>query len=236
MVRRMMMAEQSNEVLGPPITTPQAYWASLGATVSPVPGVAVNPPVATTVSPLAASSSAEVEYDQVPYPSYPERLTHPNNLATLGGILGLDTAPVETCRVLESGCASGRNIIPMAFGLPDNALANGQLQIFFAEVAGLHRTTPKLVDKPGDRPLATPLARPQARNQTGDHGGEAKPWATNQWHARVVLTPTQCAVLERFDGATSRNDIKRAIDKDLTSAEPVGQAIKALTDAAFIIA
>ena len=79
----------------------------------------MNPPVATTVSPLAASSSAEVEYDQVPYPSYPERLTHPNNLATLGGILGLDTAPVETCRVLESGCASGRNIIPMAFGLPD---------------------------------------------------------------------------------------------------------------------
>ena len=54
-----------------------------------------------------------------------------------------------------------------------NALANGLLQMFFAGVAGLHRTTRQLVDKPGDRPLATPLARLQARDQSGDHGGAA---------------------------------------------------------------
>ena len=67
----------------------------------------------------APRSSAEADYDEVPYPSYPERLTHPDNLATIGGILGIDTPAVETCRVLELGCASGGNIVPMAFGLPE---------------------------------------------------------------------------------------------------------------------
>ena len=112
-----------------------------------------------------------------------------------------------------------------------NALANGLMQMFFAGVVGLHRRTPDLISKPGDRPRATPLACLQAR----DYTGEARPWATNQWHARVVLTPTQRAVLERLDGETSRNDIKRAIGKDLTGAEPVGQAIRALASAGFIV-
>ena len=74
----------------------------------------MNSATAATASP----SSIEAEYDEVPYPSYPDRLTHPDNLATNGGILGLDTPAVETCRVLELGCASGGNIVPMAHGLP----------------------------------------------------------------------------------------------------------------------
>ncbi len=112
-----------------------------------------------------------------------------------------------------------------------NALANGLLQLFFAGVVGLHRMTPQLVSKPGDRPLATPLARLQASQQAG----ETNPWATNQWHARVVLSPTQRAVLERLDGETSRGDIKRAIGKELTSVEPMGAALKALASSSFVI-
>lgn len=112
-----------------------------------------------------------------------------------------------------------------------NSLANGLLQMFFAGVVGLHRMAPQLASKPGDRPPATPLARLQARDQAG----EAKPWVTNQWYARGVLAPTQRAVLEHLDGETSRNDIKRAIGKGLTSAAPVGQAIKVLASVGFII-
>jgi SAM-dependent methyltransferase len=57
-------------------------------------------------------------YDALPYPSgsYPE--THPDRLATLGRLFGLRPAPVEECRVLELGCASGGNLIPMAATLP----------------------------------------------------------------------------------------------------------------------
>ena len=63
--------------------------------------------------------SAEAVYDQVPYHSYTVRQSHPDNLATIGGILGLNTPAVETCRVLELGCAKGGNIIPMAYNLPN---------------------------------------------------------------------------------------------------------------------
>jgi methyltransferase-like protein/SAM-dependent methyltransferase len=60
-------------------------------------------------------------YDEVPYPSYSYPQTHPDRLATLAGLLGMHPAPVERCRVLEIGCASGGNLFPMAEGLPGSA-------------------------------------------------------------------------------------------------------------------
>ena len=56
-------------------------------------------------------------YDQVPYPSYSFVQSHPDHLATLATLLGMDPPPVGRCRVLELGCASGGNLIPMAYGL-----------------------------------------------------------------------------------------------------------------------
>ena len=53
-------------------------------------------------------------YDQVPYQSLSVPYTHPDRLATVATLLGLQPAPVERCRVLELGCASGGNIVPMA--------------------------------------------------------------------------------------------------------------------------
>jgi methyltransferase-like protein/2-polyprenyl-3-methyl-5-hydroxy-6-metoxy-1,4-benzoquinol methylase len=58
-------------------------------------------------------------YDQVPYPSLSHAQCHPNALATLGVLLGLKPAPVETCRLLEVGCATGSNLLPMALSLPN---------------------------------------------------------------------------------------------------------------------
>ena len=61
-----------------------------------------------------------LSYDQLPYPSYAYGATHPDTLATLATLLGMSPAPVEHCRVLELGCASGGNLIPMALGLPQS--------------------------------------------------------------------------------------------------------------------
>lgn len=58
-------------------------------------------------------------YDQVPYHSGPFRQTHPCHLAVLPVLFGLKPPPVRTARVLELGCASGGNLIPMAQDLPD---------------------------------------------------------------------------------------------------------------------
>jgi SAM-dependent methyltransferase len=57
-------------------------------------------------------------YDAAPYPSYAFDDTHPDRLRTVALLLGLTPPPVETCRVLEVGCASGGNLIPLAEQLP----------------------------------------------------------------------------------------------------------------------
>jgi methyltransferase-like protein/SAM-dependent methyltransferase len=57
-------------------------------------------------------------YDEVPYPSGAFEQTHPGRLAMLATLFGMSPPPIETCRVLELGCGSGGNILPMAYAMP----------------------------------------------------------------------------------------------------------------------
>jgi methyltransferase-like protein/protein-L-isoaspartate O-methyltransferase len=61
---------------------------------------------------------AQASYDQTPYPSLSYSQSHPDRLATVATLLGMSPTAVERCRVLELGCASGGNLIPMGYGLP----------------------------------------------------------------------------------------------------------------------
>jgi methyltransferase-like protein/SAM-dependent methyltransferase len=60
-------------------------------------------------------------YDQVPYLAISHSLTHPDNMATIGTLLGLNPANIGNCRVLELGCANGGNLMPMALSLPSSS-------------------------------------------------------------------------------------------------------------------
>ena len=64
------------------------------------------------------TSSTRDQYDEVPYPSYTHKQTHPDRLAVIASLLGLQPAPVDRCRVLELGCGDGSNLVPMAMSLP----------------------------------------------------------------------------------------------------------------------
>jgi methyltransferase-like protein/trans-aconitate methyltransferase len=57
-------------------------------------------------------------YDEVLYPSLAHVQTHPDRLATIAALFGLQAAPVEKCRVLELGCGDGTNLVSMAYVLP----------------------------------------------------------------------------------------------------------------------
>jgi methyltransferase-like protein len=57
-------------------------------------------------------------YDEIPYESTPFPETHPEFLATTARLFGVAAADPAACRVLEIGCASGGNLIPMACQLP----------------------------------------------------------------------------------------------------------------------
>lgn len=59
-------------------------------------------------------------YERVPYASGSYHHTHPDHLATLALLHGLETAPPARCRVLELGCADGGNLLPMALELPSS--------------------------------------------------------------------------------------------------------------------
>jgi len=64
------------------------------------------------------TTQAADSYDQVAYIGYPFAQTHPERLATLATLFGLQPAPASNCRVLELGAGDGGNLIPMAFTLP----------------------------------------------------------------------------------------------------------------------
>jgi methyltransferase-like protein/SAM-dependent methyltransferase len=65
------------------------------------------------------SSRISESYDEIPYEGLPFAQTHPDHLAAVARLFGLSPPRVETCRILELGCACGDNLIPMAIALPD---------------------------------------------------------------------------------------------------------------------
>jgi methyltransferase-like protein/2-polyprenyl-3-methyl-5-hydroxy-6-metoxy-1,4-benzoquinol methylase len=65
-------------------------------------------------------ASLETSYDRLPYEAHSHPQTHPDRLATVATLLGMRPPPVPGCRVLELGCASGGNLIPMAVALPES--------------------------------------------------------------------------------------------------------------------
>jgi len=89
-------------------------------------------------------------YDAVPYPSTPYRGTHPDTLATLGTLVGMKPAPIDSCRVLELGCSDGGNLLPMAYSLPgsefvgiDGSARQIELGLATLEALGLKNVTLK---------------------------------------------------------------------------------------------
>jgi methyltransferase-like protein/SAM-dependent methyltransferase len=66
---------------------------------------------------LAAASGGD--FDQLPYPSLPFAYTQPAHLAALATLYGLEPPRADSARVLELGCASGGNIIPLAARFPN---------------------------------------------------------------------------------------------------------------------
>lgn len=67
---------------------------------------------------MAMKDLATNPYDAVAYPGHAFSQTHPAHLATIAHIHGMTPAPTATMRVLELGCGSGGNLIPMALQCP----------------------------------------------------------------------------------------------------------------------
>ncbi|MBT9557866.1 MAG: methyltransferase regulatory domain-containing protein [Myxococcales bacterium] len=73
------------------------------------------------------SDPLERDYDALPYDGGCFEHTHPARLAVVARLFGLAAPPVETARVLELGCASGENLIPMAAQFPHATFVGADL-------------------------------------------------------------------------------------------------------------
>lgn len=65
-------------------------------------------------------SDIKQRYESFAYDSFPLPQSHPVHLATRGQHHGLKPADPRQCRYLEIGCSNGRNLIDMAYSLPDS--------------------------------------------------------------------------------------------------------------------
>src|SRR5262245_16820704 len=65
------------------------------------------------------SDALLTSYEEVPYESKPIPGSHPDSLATMAILCGMQPPPIDRCRVLELGCAAGGNLLPMAQTVPD---------------------------------------------------------------------------------------------------------------------
>lgn len=59
------------------------------------------------------------DFETMPYTSHPFADTRPSHLAAIAGLLGFPAPDPRKARVVELGCASGGNIIPMAAQFPE---------------------------------------------------------------------------------------------------------------------
>ena len=57
-------------------------------------------------------------YDVIEYPSYAIPQSYPDKLAVVGTMFGMSPPPPERARVLDVGCGSGGNLLPMAMLWP----------------------------------------------------------------------------------------------------------------------
>ncbi|MCC6510899.1 MAG: class I SAM-dependent methyltransferase [Pirellulaceae bacterium] len=57
-------------------------------------------------------------YDEVQYPSHAYEATHPDNMYTLGKLFHVTPGLPDESSILELGCASGGNVIPLALQMP----------------------------------------------------------------------------------------------------------------------
>lgn len=87
-------------------------------------------------------TEAATSYDEVPYGDNVFANTHPERIAAVAALFGIRAAAPESCRVLELGCGTGANLIPMALTLPGSRFVG--IDLSQRQIAGGRQTVATL--------------------------------------------------------------------------------------------
>jgi SAM-dependent methyltransferase len=81
--------------------------------------VTAHPPKHSVNGAAVNGTHGAADFDRLPYPSLPVDYSEPAHLAAMARMFGLAAPDAANARVLELGCASGGNIIPLAARFPN---------------------------------------------------------------------------------------------------------------------
>jgi SAM-dependent methyltransferase len=87
------------------------------------------------VNDRAGDGDLAAKYDTIAYAAQPSPWSHPDHLAAVATLFGLDPPAVRTCRTLEVGCSDGANLVPMAVSLPEATFLGCDLAVRPIEAA-----------------------------------------------------------------------------------------------------
>jgi methyltransferase-like protein/2-polyprenyl-3-methyl-5-hydroxy-6-metoxy-1,4-benzoquinol methylase len=79
------------------------------------------------------------DYDKVPYESFPYSNTDPEHLYTIARLFEMNAVNPKKSRVLELGCASGGNLIPMAIKYPNSEFVGVDYSSVQIDLAKKHK-------------------------------------------------------------------------------------------------
>ena len=88
--------------------------------------------------PARPSSQTADDYNALPYPSLPVEHCQPSALAAMAAIFGVEPPRLAGARVLELGCSSGGNIIPLAARFPQSSFVGIDLAHSHVDLARRH--------------------------------------------------------------------------------------------------
>jgi methyltransferase-like protein/SAM-dependent methyltransferase len=110
-----------------------------------------------------SASQQPISYDLIPYKSHPFPQSHPDRLATIATLFGLQPPRIESCRVLELGCASGGNLLPMADQFPEGRfvgidassrqIEDGQKILALSKLSNVELRCQNILDFADDEPF-----------------------------------------------------------------------------------
>jgi len=66
------------------------------------------------------SQTIRESYEEIAYPGFIYPQAHPDRLAVMAKLFGLNAPSIENCRVLELGCGDGTALISFAYSLPQS--------------------------------------------------------------------------------------------------------------------
>lgn len=101
---------------------------------------------------MTTETTTAKSYDEVLYPSEPLPQSHPDRLATIARLFGAPCERIDRCRVLELGCGTGGNLIPMADRHPESSflgidISGRQIEAGHRAIAALGLTNIELAQR-----------------------------------------------------------------------------------------